>query len=91
MRRKLEASKRSAFDQEYIQAQVTDHEKTIPKFETEANQGQNPMIKNFAQNMVPVLQQHLAEARALAGGARPPRVSGRTRPSDREVRPNAEP
>ena len=27
------------------------------------------MIKNFAQNMVPVLQQHLAEARALAGGA----------------------
>ncbi len=57
------------FDQEYIQVQVADHEKTIPIFETEAKQGQNTMIKNFAQNMIPVLQQHLAEAKALAGGS----------------------
>ncbi len=68
MRQKLEGLSGHQFDREYIQAQVTDHEKTIPIFETEANQGQNTMIKNFAQSMVPVLQQHLAEAKALAGG-----------------------
>ena len=68
MRRKLDTLSGRRFDQEYIQAQVADHEKTIPIFETEAKQGQNTMIKNFAQNMVPVLQQHLAEAKALAGG-----------------------
>jgi len=69
IRRKLETLSGRRFDQEYIQAQVADHEKTIPIFETEARQGQNTMIKNFAQNMVPVLHQHLAEAKALAGGA----------------------
>jgi putative membrane protein len=68
MRRKLETLSGRHFDHEYIQAQVADHEKTIPIFETEAKQGQNTMIKNFAQNMVPVLQQHLAEAKTLAGG-----------------------
>lgn len=68
LRQKLEGLSGRQFDREYIQAQVTDHEKTIPIFETEANQGQNTMIKNFAQNMMPVLQQHLAEAKALAGG-----------------------
>src|SRR5271166_629393 len=68
IRRKLETLSGRRFDQEYIQAQVADHEKTIPIFETEARQGQNTMIKNFVQNMVPVLHQHLAEAKALAGG-----------------------
>jgi putative membrane protein len=67
MRRKLEGVSGRQFDQEYIQAMITDHEKDIPKFQTEARDGQNPMIKNFAQNMVPVLQQHLEGARALAG------------------------
>jgi putative membrane protein len=43
------------------------HEKTIPIFQTEARDGQNPMIKDYAQNLVPVLQQHLAEAKILVG------------------------
>ncbi len=55
------------FDREYTHAQVTVHEKTIPKFETEARDGQNPMIKDYARNLIPVLQQHLAEAKILAG------------------------
>jgi putative membrane protein len=66
LRRKLEAVSGTQFDREYIQAQVTDHEKTIPVFQKEARDGHNPMIKNFAENLIPVLQQHLAEAKALA-------------------------
>ena len=67
MHRKLEGLNGRGFDREYIQDQVADHEKTIPVFEKEAGTGQNPMIKSFAGNMIPVLRQHLAEAKALAG------------------------
>jgi putative membrane protein len=76
LRRKLESLAGSRFDQEYIQAQVADHEKTIPVFQQEASDGHNPMIKNFAENLIPVLQQHLEEAKALAGG---PAVAGSER------------
>jgi putative membrane protein len=68
LRQRLESRTGAQFDREYIQSQVTDHEKTIPVFQKEASDGHNPMIKNFAENMIPVLQQHLAEAKALAGG-----------------------
>jgi putative membrane protein len=67
MQQRLERLSGRQFDREYAQAQVIMHEKTIPIFQTEARDGQNPMIKNFAQNMIPVLQQHLAEAKILAG------------------------
>jgi putative membrane protein len=70
MQRKLEGLSSRQFDYEYIQSQITDHEKTIPVFEKEASVGQNPMIKSFSENMIPVLRQHLAEAKALAGEAR---------------------
>jgi putative membrane protein len=67
MQQRLERLSGRQFDREYTQAQVTDHEKTMPIFQTEARDGQNPMIKNFAQSMIPVLQEHLAEAKILAG------------------------
>jgi putative membrane protein len=76
LRQKLDGLSGTRFDDEYIRSQVTDHEKTIPVFQTEASAGHNPMIKNFAQNMIPVLQQHLAEAKALAGG---PGIAARER------------
>lgn len=67
MQQRLERLSGRQFDREYTQAQVAVHEKTIPIFQTEARDGQNPMIKDYAQNLVPVLQQHLDEAKILAG------------------------
>jgi putative membrane protein len=67
MRQKLERLSGRQFDREYTQGMVMDHEKTIPVFEREARDGQNPMIKDYAQNLIPVLQQHLAETKLLAG------------------------
>jgi hypothetical protein len=40
----------------------------------EAKQGQNPAIKTYAEYLTPVLEQHLAEIKELAGGGR---VAGR--------------
>jgi putative membrane protein len=64
---KLEGLSGSQFDREYIQAQVTGHEQTVPKFQQEAKDGQNPMLRYFARIMTPALEQHLAAAKALAG------------------------
>lgn len=69
LHQRLEGLSGARFDREYMQSQVADHEKTIPTFQQEARDGQNQMIKTFAANLIPVLEQHLAEARALAGGA----------------------
>ena len=67
MQQKLERLSGRQFDREYTQGMVMDHEKTIPVFEKEARDGQNPMIKDYAHNLVPVLQQHLNEIKILAG------------------------
>ncbi len=65
----LEGLSGAQFDQQYIQHMVQDHEKTIPLFQTEAKEGHNQAIKSFAENLTPVLEQHLAEAKELAGNS----------------------
>jgi putative membrane protein len=67
LKQKLEGLSGTQFDQQYIEHMVQDHEKTIPLFEREAKEGHNPMLKSFAEGLTPVLQQHLAEAKELAG------------------------
>jgi putative membrane protein len=49
---------------QYKQQQVTAHEQTIKLFEDEANNGQDPELKSFAQRTLPVLKQHLEGARS---------------------------
>ena len=52
-------------DRAYIRDMVEDHEKDVRSFQQEAQSGQNPQMKEFAQDVLPVLQQHLAEAQDL--------------------------
>ncbi len=66
-KQRLEGLSGAQFDQQYIQHMVQDHEKTVPLFQKEAKEGHNPAIKSFAENLTPVLEQHLAEAKELAG------------------------
>lgn len=53
------------FDRTYINAQVTDHEKTVAAFKKETGDGQNPVLKRVAASALPVIEQHLTEARQL--------------------------
>jgi putative membrane protein len=85
LRKRLEGLRGIRFDREYMHAMVSDHEKTVDKFKQEAQQGQDHSVKGYAQNLLPVLQQHLDEARLLAGGAgmaarSPAAISGSSRP-----------
>ncbi|HTV46790.1 MAG TPA: DUF4142 domain-containing protein [Stellaceae bacterium] len=62
----LEGLSGAEFDRQYLARMVSDHEKTVGVFETEATSGQNPIIKGYAQSLLPVIKQHLAEARELS-------------------------
>ena len=62
---RLEGLNGRSFDRAYIAAQVQDHEMVIKVFDTEANSGTDPRLRFFAQQALPVLQQHLAEAQDL--------------------------
>ncbi len=66
-KQRLEELSGAQFDQQYVQHMVQDHEKTVPLFQKEAKEGHNQAIKSFAENLTPVLEQHLAEAKELAG------------------------
>jgi putative membrane protein len=55
----------TAFDQAYAQAEVSDHQQDIALFRKEAQSGQDPTVKSFAQKTLPLLVQHLQLAQGL--------------------------
>lgn len=57
----------TAFDKEFVRMMVQSHEKAIPLFQQASSNTGVPAadLRRFAENKVPVLQQHLAEAKAL--------------------------
>ena len=67
LKQKLEGLSGTQFDQQYVEHMVQEHEKTVPVFEKEAKEGHNPAIKSYAESLTPVLEQHLAEVKELAG------------------------
>lgn len=56
------------FDSMYVQqVGVQAHEQAVSLFQRAAEQAQDPEVRSFAQSTLPVLEQHLEEARELAG------------------------
>ncbi len=64
---KLQKLNGAAFDREFVQMQVRDHQKDIQYFQREAKQLKDPELQSFAQQTLPVLEQHLQMAQRLAG------------------------
>lgn len=54
------------FTHHYVHDQVMAHQMAISAFQQEASNGQDPAVKAFAQQTLPILQQHLQEAEQLA-------------------------
>jgi putative membrane protein len=61
---KLRGLSGAAFDKAYMQDMVQDHQHDIADFQKEAQSGQDPQMKAFAQKYLPVLQKHLQLAEA---------------------------
>jgi len=65
----LRSQSGAPFDQLYAQGQVTDHQQTLALVQQEAANGQNPTLKSLAQQLIPILEQHLAGAQQLIAGS----------------------
>jgi putative membrane protein len=52
----------AAFDKAYMTHMVSDHKKDVADFQKEANKGKDDAIRNFAQQTLPTLQDHLKQA-----------------------------
>jgi putative membrane protein len=57
--------KGGAFDQRYSHEMVAGHTKAIAIYKKEAAEAQNPALKTYAEQALPVLQKHLDGAKAL--------------------------
>jgi putative membrane protein len=55
----------SAFDRAYAQDMVEDHEKDLADFQNEATNGKDDSIKAFAAQTIPMIQEHLNQAREI--------------------------
>jgi len=65
-RDKLAGLSGAEFDRMYMSHMVKDHEKDVKKFEMEAEKGNDPALRSFAQETLPTLRQHLELARSVA-------------------------
>lgn len=63
----IRAASPGSFDRTYLSGQITGHTATVAAFNGEINGGQDADVKAFAQQNLPTVQQHLADARRLAG------------------------
>jgi putative membrane protein len=57
--------KDAAFDHHYAQEMVAGHTKAIAVYKKEAADAQNPALKSYATDALPVLEKHLDGAKAL--------------------------
>jgi putative membrane protein len=65
MRAQLDKLSGAEFDLAYIGGQVADHQKTVQLLEWEIGSGQDPQLKNFAAQTLPVVLRHLQMATAI--------------------------
>ncbi|MGC1870670.1 MAG: DUF4142 domain-containing protein [Acidobacteriaceae bacterium] len=57
--------KGAAFDRRYIHEMIVGHTEALAVYKKEADDAQNPVIKSYAEQAIPVLEKHLAGAKAL--------------------------
>jgi putative membrane protein len=54
-----------AFDKAYVKDQLKDHERDVDDFKSEAQNGSDPNVKQFAMQTLPTLQEHLNAVKDL--------------------------
>jgi putative membrane protein len=74
------------FDQAYAQDMVKDHQQDLRDFQREANHGNDDVIRGFAAETVPMIQQHLEQAKEMLKTVSPPISRKTTGNSSRKAR-----
>jgi putative membrane protein len=68
VQQKLQGLTGAAFDKAYIDSQVKDHDKTLALLENEIASGKDSDAKAWATETLPVVKQHAAMVKKMAGG-----------------------
>ena len=66
MRERLQTLHGKAFDEQYMQVMVEDHEKAVKLFQQEGRAGHSVELKQFAQKTLPTLEEHQKMALQLS-------------------------
>jgi putative membrane protein len=74
------------FDQAYAQDMVKDHQQDLRDFQREANHGNNDVIRGFASETVPMIQQHLDQAKEMLKAVSPASSRQKTGNPSRQAR-----
>src|SRR5215204_5769686 len=61
MLQKLQQAQGDDFSRQYVQMQLDGHQKAVTLFESYAQNGDNTQLKEFAQQTVPALREHLQQ------------------------------
>jgi len=64
---RLSSLQGGAFDRAYMDQMVKDHEKAVRLFQDQAKNGSDPELRQFAEQTLPKLKEHLQMARKVAG------------------------
>ena len=54
-----------AFDKKYMAAMAEDHQKAVDLFQKQAEEGQDPELKSFAEQTLPIIKEHLTMAQSM--------------------------
>ncbi len=65
---KLNDASQDDFDREYMNMMVEDHQEDVKKFKEMEEKVENPELKSWVSQTLPVLQSHLERAEALEKG-----------------------
>ena len=63
---RLEKLTGAQFDQAYMSDMVNDHKKDVAEFARESKTAKDPAVKDFAQQTLPTLREHLKQAQQIA-------------------------
>ena len=75
---KLQSADGAKFDDQFKAAQIDGHKDAIKLFENYAQKGDNADLKQFAQQTLPKLKEHLQHAQQLPKGGQAPTVGSGT-------------
>lgn len=78
---RLEKLSGKQFDRAYMRNMVTDHAKDVSEFRTESKTAKDPAVKDFAQQTLPTLEDHLKQAKTIAPQVSETRHKKTTSPS----------
>ena len=54
-----------AFDQKYMAAMAEDHQMAVDLFQKQAEEGEDPELKSFAEQTLPIIKEHLTMAQSM--------------------------